>query len=218
MKFSKRQRLFIVVTPIAAVIAIFIHINVLGLPNQPHLESSDVALSTLVADNKQTDTPEVIGRTCLPEMDAAGAELVGEYQNPISTQLFQVWKLQITPHHTVLRVQGIYGIGGPYAPACLLAYDERYNNTIGEDLTKEDARQVALVIWRYRADRVGGIATLQENYNNGAAELEQYGETGYITVEDKWALETLGIKIPSVFQIYDPENPPQMTGSDRGDI
>ena len=34
MKISKRQKLFLAVTPIAAVVTICSHINVLGLPTQ----------------------------------------------------------------------------------------------------------------------------------------------------------------------------------------
>ena len=218
MKLNKRQKLFLTVTPIAAVVTICSQINISGLPTQSYSQSPDAALLTLVADNKQADTPEAIGRACLPPNEAAGAELTGEYRNPVSTQLFQVWKLQITPHHTVSRVLGIYGIGGPDGTVCLLAYDERYNDTIGDDLAEEDARQVALVIWQHTADQFGGVAALQAGFNNEAAELAQYGEKGYISAEDKWALENLGVHLPSIYVIYDPENPPQQGRSGRGEI
>jgi hypothetical protein len=182
------------------------------------LEATDTALLALVT-NKQADTSEAIGRACLPQGEDAGAELIGEYQNPTSTQLFQVWKLHLTPHHSVLRVHGIYGTNdSPYGTVCLLAYDERYNKTIGEDLAVEDARQVALVIWRYRANQIGGVEAMQTGFNDSAAELAQHGEIGYVSAEDKWALETIGIQIPGIYQIYNPENPPQLTDSTRGDI
>lgn len=212
MKFSKRQKLFIAITPIATVVTICSHINVLGLPLQTQSQSPNSALLTLVADNKQTDTSEEIGRACLPSMEAAGAKLIGEYQNPTTTQLFQVWMLYITPNHPVLRIHGLYGT------TCLLAYDERYDDTIGENVSEEDAKQVALVVWKYRANEVGGIEALQTVFDNQAIELEQYGEVGYVSVEEKWALEALGIQIPSVIEIYDPENPPQPTRSERGEI
>lgn len=217
MKISKRQRLFIVITPIAAAATIYSH-NVLRLPAQSYLESPDTALSMLVVNNKQADTSEAVGRACLPQGEADGAVLIGEYRNPITTQLYQVWNLQLTPHHTVLRVHGIYGLGGPDGTVCLYAYDERYNKTIGDDISQEDARQVALVIWQYRTDQAGGVEAMQRGFNNTAAELAQYGETGYVSAEDKWALETIGVQIPSIYQIYDPDNPPQFTDSGRGEI
>ena len=216
MKLSKRQRLFIVVIPIAAVVAICIHINALGSPTQSYSESPDVALLALVADNKQANTPEEIGRACLPPTDAAGAELIGEYQNPTSTQLFQIWTIYITPDHPVTRIHGLYI--NEEGTACLPAYDERYDKTIGDNLSEEDARQVALVFWQHIVDKVGGIEALQTNYDNEARELEQYGEQGYMPAESMWALEALGIQIPGVYQVYDPENPPQITDSTRGDI
>lgn len=216
MKLGKHQKLFFVVPPIAALITIYSHINALRVPTQSYLEFSNASLMTLVADYKQAHTPETIGRNCLPRDEATGAELVGEYRNETTTQIFQVWNLKITPSHSVLRVQGLYS--NEYGTACLLAYDERYNRTIGEDLSQEDARQVALVVWQYRVSRVGGTTAAQTDFNNTAAELAQYGEIGYVSAEDKWALETIGIRIPPIYQIYDPENPPQMIDSDRGDI
>lgn len=216
MKLNNRQRRFITTVSIAIVVIICSQINRFGPSSQAYLESPNVGLLTLVDSSKQADTPEAIGRACLPSMDSAGAELVGEYKNPTSTQLFQVWKLFITPDHTALRVQGLYV--NDYGTACLLAYDERYNQTIGDDLSEADAQQVALVIWRYRANIIGGTEALQTSFNNSAAELEQYGEVGYVAVEDKWALEELGIELPSVYQIYNPDNPPTPIRSRRGDI
>ena len=218
MKFSQRQKLFIIVTPIAALIAVCSHINVLGLPTQSHVDLPDASLSMLIADNKQSNTPEAIGRACLPQNEATGAELIGTYRNPTTTQLFQIWRMYITPDHPVLRIHGIYGIGGPDGTVCLLAYDERYDQTLGENISEEDARQVALVVWQYRVDAIGGVEAMQVGFNNTAAELAQYGETGYVSAEDQWALETLGIQIPSLYQVYDPDNPPEITDSDRGEI
>ena len=212
MNLNKRQKHFIVIASIATIVAIFSRTNVLGLTVKPYPNSPNGTQIDLVVDNKQaSSTTEELGRNCLPEGEAAGAELIGEYQNPSSTELFQVWKLNLTPNHFVLRVNGLYGT------TCLYAYDERYNKTIGDDLSQEDAQQVALVIWQYRADNLGGTDELQESFNNSAAELEQSNEAGYVSAEDKWALETLGIRIPSVYEIYDPENPPQLRRSQAGD-
>ena len=212
MNLKKRQKHFIVVASIAAVVTICGHTNVLGLTVKPYPNSPNSNSINLVVDRKQTGSTEEIGRSCLPEGESDGAELVGEYQNSISTELFQVWRLNLTPQHSVLRVNGLYGT------TCLYAYDERYNKTIGDDLSPEDARQIALVIWKYRADNVGDIDELQASFNTAAAEMEQYDEAGYVSAADKWALETLGIEIPSVYEIYDPENPPQLRRSQRGDI
>ena len=212
MKLSNRQRLFIVFTPMAVVITICSHIILLGLPTQSHAGTSGASLSILIADNKQGNTPEAIGRACLPQRESTGAELIGEYRNQTTTQLFQIWRMYITPDHPVLRIHGLYG------PTCLLAYDERYDQTFGDSISEEDARQVALVVWQYRVDAIGGVEAMQVSFNDAAAELAQYGERGYVSAEDKWALEELGIQIPSLYGIYDPDNPPEITGSDRGDI
>ena len=208
MCLSKRQKQFVIIAFVTMVVAICSRVNVFGLAFKPYPESPNESKATLVTHNKQADaTPEEIGRACLPKGEATGAELIGEYQNLTSTQLFQVWKLHLTPHHSILRVHGLYGT------TCLPAYDERYNTTIGDDLSPEDAQQVALVIWQYRADNVGGVDELQASFNTAAAEIEQYNETAYVSVEDKWALEELGIQVPRIYEIYDPENPPQLRRS-----
>lgn len=212
MRFNKRQKQFAVVASIAAVITIASHVNVLGLAFKPYPKSPDSAQVALVANSKQSaSTPEEIGRGCLPDSESAGAELIGEYQNPISTELFQVWRLSIA-QHPVLRVHGLFG------ETCLLAYDSRYNNSLGDDLSQEDAQQIALVIHRHRADELGGVEALQADLDAQAAELTQYGETGYLPAESIWALEELGINIPDVYEVYDPENPPQMSRPSRGEV
>ena len=213
MSFGKRQKRFVTVVSIAAAIAICSHVDMFGIAIQPYPETPYGTSAVLVSNTKQINaSTEEVGRNCLTEEESMGAELVGEYQNPISTELFQVWKLNLTPHHSVLRVNGLYGT------TCLYAYDERYNKTIGDDLSQDDAQQIALVIWRYRANNVGGVEELQASFNTAAAEMAQYGEAGYVSVEDKWALEELGIQVPSIYEIYDPENPPVMRRSTRGDI
>lgn len=217
MKLSRRQKLFFALTPFAAMVVLCSHIYVLG--NTPILsESTDSALTLLVADIKQDGTPEEIGRECFASSERDSVTFVDSYQNPTTTQLFQLWQFQITPHHTSLIVNGVYGIGGEYGIACLHGYDERYDDHIRQHLNEDDARQVALMIWRHTANTVGGVQTLQQNFDEGAVELEQYGEIGYMTAEDMWALQQLGVRIPTIYEIYDPENPPEIRETERGQV
>lgn len=212
MSISKRHRQFIAIASIAAIVTVCSHVNVFGLALQPYPESPNGAQATLVAGNKQTgSTTEEIGRSCLATNESAGAELIGEYQKPNSTELFQVWELDIVGH-SVLTIHSLFGT------TCLHAYDERYNDSLADDLSPEVAQQLSLVIYQHHVEELGSLEALQTEFDADAAELAQDGEPGYLTAEEIWALEELGIDIPDVYEVYDPENPPQMSRPSRGEI
>ena len=212
MHLNNRQKRFLAIASIATIVTVCSHVNVFGLALKPYPNTPSDSQVVSVADNKQSaSTPEEIGRGCLPEGESAGAELIGEYKDPRSTELFQVWRLNVA-QYPVIRIHSLFGA------TCLLAYDERYNRSIADDLSQEDARQLSLIVWQYRANEIGGVEALQASFDDHAAELEQYGETGYLATEYMWALEELGIDIPAVYEVYDPENPPQRTRSPRGEI
>lgn len=212
MNLNNRQKRFLAIASIATVVTVCSHVNIFGLALNPYPNTPSNAQVTLAANNKQSaPTTEEIGRGCLPEGESAGAELLTEYRNPTSTELFQIWRLSIA-QHPVLRIHGLY------ETTCLYAFDSRYNQSFGDDLSQENARQLSLAMFRYRADELGGVDALQADFNAEAAELVEHGETGYLPEESIWALEELGIDIPDVYEVFDPENPPQRTRSPRGEI
>lgn len=212
MSIRKRHKQFIAIASIATIVTVCSHVNVFGLAIQPYPKSPDGAQMSLVAENKQMgSTTEEIGRSCLAPNESAGAELIGEYQKPNSTELFQIWELNIAGH-SVLTIHSLFGT------TCLHAYDERYNDSLADDLSQEDARQLSLVLYQLQIEELGSLEALQAQFDTQAAELARYGEPGYFTAEEIWALEELGIDIPDGYEVYEPENPPQRTRSPRGEI
>ena len=212
MNLNNRQKRFLAIASVATIVTVCSHVNLFGLAIQPYPSAPSEAQVVSVADNKQSaSTPEEIGRGCLPEGESTGAELIGEYRNPRSTELFQIWTLNIA-EHSVLRIHGLYGT------TCLYAYDERYNDTLADDLSQEDAQQLSLVLYQLQIEELGSLEALQAQFDTQAAELARYGESGYFTAEEIWALEELGIDIPDGYEVYEPENPPQRTRSPRGEI
>lgn len=212
MHLSRRQKQFLAIAAISTALTICSRVNIYGLAVQSYPDTPSRSQVALVADDKQADsTLEQIGRSCLPASESAGAELIGEYKNPDTTELFQAWMLTVA-QHPVLRIHGLY------ETTCLLAYDERYNQTIGDDISQKDARQLSLILYQYRANEIGDIDALQSELNQNAALLIQNGDTGYLSNEDIWALEEMGIQVPDVFEIYNPQNPPKITRSSGGEI
>ena len=131
MNLSNRQKQFLAIVSIAAAITVCSHVNVFGLALKPYPNTPINAQGTLAVNNKQSAlTTEEIGRGCLPESESAGAELLTEYRNPTSTELFQIWKLNIA-QHPVLRIHGLYGT------TCLYAFDSRYNESFADDYLKK---------------------------------------------------------------------------------
>jgi hypothetical protein len=212
MNITKRHKQFVAIASVATIITVCSHVNVFGLALQPYPTSPNGTQATLVAENKQTgSTTEEIGRSCLATNEATGAELIGEYQKPNSNELFQVWELNIAGH-SVLTIHSLLGT------TCLHAYDERYNNSLADDLSQEDAQQLSLILYQHQVEELGSLEALQAQFDAEARELAQYGESGYLPAESIWALNELGIRLSDVYEVFDPANPPQRSRSPRGEI
>lgn len=125
--------------------------------------------------------------SCLPT-GVVDAQLIGEHEGDFT--LYAIWQLTTGNNQPFLFVSGLYGGEGG---VCGHVWDSRYEQVMSPDYIRTiDARALAVLLYEYRIEAAGGLASFQIIMD------EALSETGvsYFPPEFIYAMQQLGVNLP----------------------
>ena len=124
---------------------------------------------------------------CLPT-GVVNAHLLGEHKGDFT--LYAIWELTTGDNQPFLFVSGLYGEKGG---VCGHVWDSRYEQVMSPDYIRtNDARALAVLLYEYRIEAAGGLASFQIIMDEALSEPG----VSYFPPEFVYAMKHLGVRLP----------------------